>query len=147
VAVGRGAAVQVVDDRGHRDSIVHAGGNRMSVVAVEVMAAEAARPLLARNQLAMRNVERLALEIEIPVASSARGRNHGDPHPLVLAMAGGAGLDAERGAGLGESRLEEAVHRVRILVAHMTGGALLVPDRLRSEGGVGGARAEPKLHL
>src|SRR5262249_11692633 len=117
------------------------------MIAVEIMAAHAGLPLLARNQLAVRHVERLALEVEILVATRAGSRRHGDAHAGVLAMAPDAGVDAERRSRLREARLEEAMHGMRVLLAPVAGRALLVADPLVAERGVAVAPAEPELHL
>src|SRR5215468_8658754 len=117
------------------------------MIAVEIMEAHAGLPLLARNQLAVRHVERLALEVEILVAARAGGRRHGDAHAGVLAVAADAGVDAERRSRLREARLEEAMHRMRVLLAPVAGRALFVADPLVAERGVAVAPAEPELHL
>src|SRR5262245_10912741 len=117
------------------------------MIAVEVVATETGLPVLARDQLAVRDVERLALEVEILVAGGAGGRRHGDAHAGVLAVAADAGVDAERRARLRKARLEEAMHRMRILLAPVTARALLVADALVAERGVVVAPTEPVLHL
>src|SRR5262245_65015403 len=99
------------------------------MIAVEVVTAETGIPLCTRNQLAVRDVERIAPELEVLVAGGAGGGGHGDAFSGVLAMAGRAGLRAELGARLRESRLEEAMHGMGILLARMTIDAL----RVRSE--------------
>ena len=77
------------------------------MIAVEVMTAETGIPLSPRDQVAMRDVERIAPDIEVLVAGDAGRGSHGDPYARVLAMAGRAGICAELGARLRESRLEE----------------------------------------
>jgi hypothetical protein len=81
----------------------------------------------------MRHVERLALEVEILVAGRAGRGRHGDTHAAMLAVTGHAGFRAELGARLGESRLEEAMHGMRILLALMAVCALRVADALMAE--------------
>src|SRR5262249_22989181 len=103
------------------------------------MATEAAVPVLARDQLAVRHVERLALEVEILVASRARGGGHGDTHARVLAVARRTILGAERGARLGEPRLKKAMHGMGVLLARVAVGALRVGDPVVAERGVGRA--------
>jgi hypothetical protein len=117
------------------------------VIAVEIVAAEAGVPVLAGDELAVRHVERLALEVEIPVAGRAGRGRHRDAHTGVLAMTGHAGVRAERCACLGEPRLEEAMHRMGILLAGMAVRALRVADALMAERGIVGTPAEPELHL
>src|SRR5215471_14166103 len=106
------------------------------MIAVEIMAAHAGLPVLARDQLAVRHVERLALEVEILVAGGAGGRRHGDAHAGVLTMAADAGVDAKRGTRLRKARLEETMHRMRVLLARMAGRALLIANARVAEGDV-----------
>jgi hypothetical protein len=65
----------------------------------------------------------------------------------VLAMAGYAGFYAELSARLGKSRLKESRHRVGILIAGVTSGALLVTDRGVAKYGIGGAESKPELNF
>jgi hypothetical protein len=117
------------------------------VIAVEIMTAEATGPFLSRDQFAMRNVERVALEFDILMALCAGRGNHGDSHAFVLAMAGYAGFCAKFGACLEKSRLKKSMHRVGILIAGMTTGALLVTDGGVAKCGVGGTQSEPELNF
>lgn len=117
------------------------------VIAVEVVTAEATRPFLLRDQFTMRDIERIALKLEFLVARCAGRGNHGDPQAFVLAMAGHAGLCAETGARLEKSRLKESMHWVRILIAGVTTGALLVTDTAVAKCGIGGAQPQPKLNF
>ena len=117
------------------------------MIAVEVMTAEATGPFLSRDQFAMRNVERVALEFDILMALCAGRGNHGDSHALVLAMAGYAGFCAKFGACLEKSRLKKSMHRVGILIAGVTSGALLVTDGGVAKYGIGGAQSKPELNF
>src|SRR5262245_13082283 len=111
------------------------------------MTTKATGPFLSRDQFAMRNVERVALEFEILVARCAGRGYHGGSYAFVLAMAGHAGFCAEFGASLGKSRLKESMHGVGILIAGVTTGALLVTDGGLAECGVGGTQSEPVLNF
>src|SRR5262249_50368050 len=111
------------------------------------MTAEATGPFLSRDQFAMRNVERVALEFEILVARCAGRGYHGGSYAFVLAMAGHAGFCAEFGASLGKSRLEESMHGVGILIARVTTGAWLVGEGGVADRGVGGPPSEPVLNF
>lgn len=111
------------------------------------MTTKATGPFLSHDQFAMRNVERVALEFEILMARCAGRGNHGGSYAFVLAMAGYAGFCAEFGARLGKPRLKESMHRVGILIAGVTSGALLVSDGGVAECGVGGTQSEPVLNF
>src|SRR5262245_33135013 len=111
------------------------------------MTAKATDPFLSRDQFVMRNVERVALEFKILMARCAGRGNHGGSYPFMLAMAGYAGFCAEFGARFGKSRLKESMHRVGILIAAVTTGALLVTDGRVAECGVGGTQSEPVLNF
>ena len=111
------------------------------------MTAEATGPFLWRDQFAMRNVERVALEFDILMALCAGLGSHGDSHAFVLAMAGYAGFCTKFGASLEKSRLKKSMHRVGILIAGMTTGALLVTDGGMTKCGVGGTQSEPELNF
>ena len=117
------------------------------MITVEIMTAEATGPFLSRDQFAMRNVERVALDFEILMARCAGRGNHSDPYAFVLAMAGHAGFCAELGARFRKSRLKESMHRVGIMIAGVTTGALLVTDGDVAECGVGGTQPEPELNF
>src|SRR5262245_1100277 len=117
------------------------------MIAVEVVTAETGIPLCARNQLAVRDVERIAPELEVLVAGGAGGGGHGDTFAGVLAMAGRAGLRAELGARLRESRLEEAMHGMGILLARMTIDALRVGDTAMAECNIAVTPSKPELDL
>src|SRR5262245_55457923 len=111
------------------------------------MAAEARIPRLAGDQIAVRDVERIALEIEVLVAGDAGGGGHGDAHALVLAMAGHAGCRAELRARFREPRLEEAVHGMRILLARVAIDALRVAHAAMAECNIILAPSEEELSL
>src|SRR6516165_12016816 len=111
------------------------------------MTTKATGPFLSRDQLAMRNVERVELEFEILMARCAGRGNQGGSYAFVLAMAGYAGFYAELSARLGKSRLKESMHRVGILIAGVTSGALLVTDRGVAKYGIGGAESKPELNF
>jgi hypothetical protein len=115
------------------------------VITVEIMTAEATGPFLSGDQFAMRNVERVALEFEILMALGAGRGNHGDSYAFVLAMAGHTGFCAEFGACLEKSRLKKSMHRVGILIAGVTSGALLVTDGGVAKYGIGGTQSKPEL--
>src|SRR5262245_52759905 len=117
------------------------------MIAVEVVTAETGIPLCARNQLAVRDVERIAPELEVLVAGGAGGGGHGDTFAGVLAMAGRAGLRAELGARLRESRLEEAMHGMGILLARMTIDELRVGDAPMAGCHIGVELADPAFDL
>jgi len=117
------------------------------VITVEIMTTKATGPFLSRDQLAMRNVERVELEFEILMARCAGRGNQGGSYAFVLAMAGYAGFYAELSARLGKSRLKESMHRVGILIAGVTSGALLVTDRGVAKYGIGGAESKPELNF
>src|SRR6516162_5928540 len=62
-------------------------------------------------------------------------------------MAGYAGFCTKFGACLEKSRLKKSMHRVGILIAGMTTGALLVTDGGVAKRGVGGTQFEPELNF
>src|SRR5262249_15135087 len=68
-------------------------------------------------------------------------------HTGVLAMTPNAGVHGECRPRLRKARLEEAMHRMRVLLARMAGRAWLVADPLVAERGVAVAPPEPELHL
>src|SRR5262245_51040276 len=111
------------------------------------MTAKATGPFLSRDQFAMRNVERVALEFEILVARCAGRGYHGGSYAFVLAMAEHAGFCAEFGASLGKSWLKESMHGVGILIPRVTTGALFVSNGGVAECGVGGTQSEPVLNF
>jgi hypothetical protein len=117
------------------------------MIAVKIMAAETGIPLLARDQVAVRDVERIAPELEVLVAGDAGGGGHGDPYAGMLAMAGRAGVRAELGASLRESRLKEAMDGMRILFARMAIHALRVAHAGMAERNIPLAPSEPELDL
>ena len=147
VAVGRIPTGQIVQDRLGSKGIFELRLRQPLVVAVIVMTAEAGLPFAFRDQFAMRDIERIVLQREIPVTGRAGSRIYGDPHALVLTVAVHAGLGAQLFTGLLESRLEEAMRGMRILIARMTVHATLVADAIVPEGRVRLLQAEVKANL
>ena len=140
-------ASEILDDPGDRIRSINARLYFAVVIAVEIMTAKATGPFLSRDQFAMRNVERVALEFEILVARCAGRGYHGGSYAFVLAMAEHAGFCAEFGASLGKSWLKESMHGVGILIPRVTTGALFVSNGGVAECGVGGTQSEPVLNF
>jgi hypothetical protein len=74
------------------------------------------------------------LNFGVAMAGFAKGRRfHGDPSSPVFAMAGDAAMRTESGTGLGETRFEEAEHRVAVVGAVVAVEADFVGDGLEAE--------------
>ncbi|MEZ5550005.1 MAG: hypothetical protein R3E82_03875 [Pseudomonadales bacterium] len=118
------------------------------MVAVEIVAAQAAGPLFICDQSLVRNIDGILLQpgVFVTVPAIVEARNCGAYTPM-LEVARDAGLGVYGAAGVLETGLVKAKHRVSIRWTIMTGQALGVTCRLQPEIGLAGAQAEQMARI
>ena len=124
--IRRGVALEVALDAARGDRIGETARTFHHVVAVKIVAAEAAEPAGPTDERRMRNVERVVFHLELAMTVLTVSGLHRDAAAGVLAVTACASLGGDRLASVGKARLVETKDGMAIERPFMTCGAIAV---------------------
>jgi len=124
--IRRGVALEVAPHTKRGDRIGETGWTFHHVVAVKIVATEAAEPKGLTDERRMRNVERVVLHLKPAMTVPAVLGLHRDAAAGVLAMTACASLGGDHFASVGKARLVETIDGMPIERPFMTGVAITV---------------------
>ena len=142
--IRREAALKIALDSERRDRVAKAGRALHHVVAVKVVASEAALPKRFASEPRVRHVERIVLHLQFTVTVPAVSGLHRHTAPRMLAVAARALLGRKRLPNIGEARLVEAKGGMSIERPFVTSVAIVVRDLPQSEIDRRAAQSEKK---